>query len=358
MNYSYSKIIAYAKCPRFFKARYIDKIKTAGSKELTVGSVIHNIIKKYTLECFKQKRTNLFDLWETIAFEVMREHSILPEYDKDILDGVKSFVEANEIELEGLAGVEEQIAIDDHFNQIEYFSDKAWFRLVIDKLYLLEDFAKITDYKTGFSLEADRFQIEIYAWILYKIFPHLERIQGEFDYTRFGHKETFEIPKDEIGAIEKRVLNRIKQMDADKDFKPCVGSDCDTCPFWEKCEAIKETDVRVVYPTTKAEAQILLEKIITIDKALKEFKQVLKGYTQDNGSITLNDIIAQNKVIKKTSYDMENLFKWAKKENKDLFSCLSVDNKKAKKLDIPDILKKYALSTRFTVGKNKEDSEE
>ena len=145
--FSYSRINDFAKCPFYFKCRHIDKIAVEEQDILVKGSVIHAILESYTKECYKRGKTNLFSEWQDIAYDVISRMNVLPEYEDEILNDVKTYLETTEIELEGLAGVEERIAIDREFNIVDWTSKDVWFRAIFDKYYLDKDVCKISDFK-------------------------------------------------------------------------------------------------------------------------------------------------------------------------------------------------------------------
>ena len=195
MTYSYSKLNDYARCPFYFKCRSIDKIEVEEQEQLVKGRVLHTILEKYTLACYKAGKTQLFDVWEQIALDAIREFNVLPEYENEIMQDAKSYIEANEIELDGLAGVEEQVSVTRDFKVVDWENKDVWFRGKFDKFYIAGDTAKISDYKTGYTMTPDIFQLEIYAWLAYKIYPQLEFVQVEFDFTRFSYKKVIDIGK-------------------------------------------------------------------------------------------------------------------------------------------------------------------
>jgi hypothetical protein len=317
---------------------------------LTTGSVIHDILRDYTLECHKQKKTHLYDVWKDLALETMRRHQVLPKFENDIMEAVKLYVEANEIELEGLAGVEEKISIDRDLKETTW--EKAWFRAILDKLYLRDDYCKISDYKTGFNLHPDELQLEIYVWLISLLYPHINYFEVELDFTRFNSKRVWQIEKDRIPDIQKKVLNRCQQIEEVQVFDPRVSSLCYDCPLWNLCPAIKQVGGDMPrMPMNPDEADKLLEEIIAREKDLKESKSLLKAYCEKYGGIVHEDMKAYFKAIENTKYDIPALLEWANENGKNVIEAFSLDGRKAKKLGIPDDLKEIKISTRFTIGR-------
>jgi CRISPR/Cas system-associated exonuclease Cas4 (RecB family) len=353
-SYSFTKLNDYAKCPFYFKCRNIAKLEVEEKQELTVGSVTHDILRDYTLECYKQGVTHLYENWQDIAYSTLKKHSVLPEYEEDIMGAVKSYIEANEIEIEGLAGVEERLAIDIEGTLVDWESEDTWFRAILDKLYIAGDQAKISDYKTGFSMHADKFQLEIYAWLIYKLYPQVEHIQVELDFVRFAYKKTWDISKSEFQKINRRILNRIEQVEEDTEYKPKLNSLCATCPFWKLCPAIKEIgeDNVVRAPHSKKEAVKLFASLLAYEKVSDEIKSTLKAFVEANGEVVNSDMRAYIKGITTLKYDVPKLINWANENGIDISEAIVVDNRKIKRVQgIPEEIVFPTVSTRFTISK-------
>ena len=353
LSFSFSRLNSYSKCPFYFLKVNVEKVAIAEAPILTTGSVIHEILKNYTLKCYEQKKTHLFDQWEDIALNTMQGLAVDLEYEKEILDAVKLYVEANEIELEGLAGVEERISIAKDLSVCDW--DSAWFRGIIDKLYIMDTNCKISDYKTGFNLKPDPFQFEIYVWLVSLLYPHIDFFQVELDFTRFNSKKIWTVKKEDIPTIKKRVLSRCKQIEADTEFKPRVTSLCEDCPLWSICPAIKNIDSLGMsrVPQAKKEASELLKNIITRKKELKELKDVLKQYVEKKGDVCHEDMMATFKAIVSKEYDVRGMIAWANKEGKDILDLFNVDSRKATKFKIPKDFYVENVEARFSIKSNK-----
>lgn len=353
--YSVTALQSYAICPFYFKAKHIDRVKVEDAENLVKGRLVHDILRYYTLACYNAKQPNLFDKWEQIALDTIRKHSVLPEYEDDILATVKEYIEGNEIEIEGLAGVEEKLAIDANLKQCKW--DKGWFRMKIDKLYLFDTMCKVVDYKAGFDMTPDRFQIETYFWVLSKIYPNIENFQGVYDFIRFGWHKTFDMTRDDLARIEAKVLNRIRQVEEDKEYKPKVSNYCSMCAIYRSCPVAKQAQVERM-PTVEGEAVKLLEAIVVKDRGLKDMKALLKGWIAENGTLIHRDVKAEIKAITSYDWDISKLMDHANTNNIALIEALSVDSKKISKL-LGEPLEvigagfgEKKLSTRFQVVKN------
>lgn len=358
--YSYSRLLDYSKCPFYFHKKYVDKLPLPDSSILTSGEIIHDIMKNYTLECYRQHQTHLYESWEQIALSVLREYKVLPEDEDTILEVVKRYIEGNEVELEGLAGVEEELAVDELFMAVQWSSPNVWFRAKLDKFYLAGENAKITDYKSGYSMDADKFQIELYAWLIFNIYKQVQFIEGELDFIRHDFKKNWVIPRVDLPKIDRRIRSRIAQIEKDEKFEPKINSMCGDCPFWNLCPAIKLIGYEhiVKTPKTKKEATELLNVIIAREKEADELKKVLKMFVEKSGDVKTNDMVAR--IIGSVSYkwDVRQLLIWAENKGLDIQDALTADTRKLKAVQgIPQDYCTKKVSTSFRIVKNKEEKE-
>jgi len=353
MSFSFSRMNSYSKCPYYFLKVNLEKVPVVEASFLTTGATIHEILKNYTLECHRQGKTNLFESWEEIAIATIKENHVDLEYEQEILDAVKLYVEANEIELEGLAGVEEQVAITKELTSCGW--DEGWFRGIIDKLYIMDTNCKISDYKTGFNMKPDPFQLEIYVWLVSLLYPHLEYFEVELDFTRFNSKRSWVVSKDQIPTIQKRVMSRCAKIEEDTTFEPRVTSLCSDCPIWNICPAIKGIGEKSILPmpTNKKDAGGLLKNIVARTKELDELKNLMKLYVHKYGDVVNEDMTAYYKAVVKKGYDIRGLVAWANENGKDILGILSVDSRKAKKVELPKEFIDEKMSARFSVEKVK-----
>lgn len=364
MNYSYTKMADYSTCPAYFKERYIERRRVLENEDLVIGKASHEALCKYALKCYEANRTNLFDSHVAILDEVLRGYSLTSAQDDAIRAMFREYVQANEIELDGLAGVEEKIAIDADFNEVEWLAENVWFRGVLDIYYLVGDVAIVRDYKTGFSLSPDLFQLEVYAWLIMNLYPNISKVIAEADFVRFCTRKQLEIPRSALPGIDRKVRNRIRQIEEDTRYRPVANNRCSSCPFWGSCEEIQRVGINnvVALPVRDLEAQELLSTIILLERKLKEHKEVLRSYCEDVGFVQQADVKAQIKLVEKKLWNTEALFNEAVAQGVPMVGALSVNPKKLNRV-FPanfDFTPFYTIKreTRFTIGKVREEGEE
>lgn len=361
MSFSWTKIQDYEMCPFMFKCKHIDKRITEVNPLMIVGRVTHHAINLYNTHCLKNKIEHDFDKWKECAYLALESESLDAEHYPEVLEMVKNYAESHMVVLECAIGSEEHIAVTRDFKECEWTDPKAWFRVVIDYLQIAGDVARITDYKAGWLLTAPKMQLEIYAWIVKKIYPQVSMFEVELDFVRHEYQEDFHIEEEELADIEKKILSKINKIEKDSEYKPSVGIACTYCGCWRWCSAMKEEDIGFKMPTDEKSAVELALKVEKHSKMLSEAKKILKVYCDNKG-----EVIAGGKKYGFTvsnSYDFEDisaLISRADEVGVDIFGCLSVNNKKLKPLldnegmkKIVEELGKKDVSVTFTSKKYK-----
>lgn len=349
--YSYSRFSDYQVCPFYFKCRHIDRLPGERKDILIQGSVLHNLLGLYTLKCYEEGKTNLFDKWEDIADEGLAKENISNDMEEQIKNDFKAYVEANEIEIGSLAGVEERIALDEGWKPTRWKEGK--FRGIIDKLYIAGDCAKVSDYKTGYSMKPDTFQLEVYAWLLSKVYPQLNYFEVQLDFTRFSWRKEWDIKKEALPGIEKKIIRRIKQIEEETKFKPTVNSRCAECEYWSFCPAMKKAKIEKM-PNTKTGARELLEQVITKKKEYKEVEKLLKQYCEKAGKVVVKDMKAEIAAIITPEWDTGEVLEYCNEKRIAFTDLFKIDGRKVEKLGIPKEFSEPKISTRFKLKKIKE----
>lgn len=347
---SYSSIYNFLRCPFYFKMAHVLKKPKPESEIMVRGRILHEILAAYTNECYKAQVGHL-DNWKEIAEPILIKACVPTDEKASILEHVHNFTSSNEIQLEGLAGVELELAFTKEFKRTAWFAPDAFFRAKIDLLYLFGTAGRVEDYKTGYSFEADENQLKEYAYLLSLVYPQIENFELVWNFTNFSHKKTLTIEKSDLKSIGEFLHGKIAKIVAEKNFKPKMGTLCATCDYWSECPAMKLRNDLIKAPSTKDEARALVEQVIAADKHSDELKTVLKGYVKDNGSVAVGDMEARFTVAESKEWDMARLFEWANQKGILLMECLNVDSRKIKKVNPPEDLYKVKPSTRFVIGK-------
>jgi hypothetical protein len=184
-QYSFSRLDLYDRCPWAFKTVYRDKIPRAQSEALQTGTVMHQLVADY-LE-------RLIDLNQLTDWEWARNAT-----PKEPIAQVSEMVEMWERFYQTFAlppamdgpGVENKLAFDVDWQPCEFFSEAAYFRMVIDFHFRQDSLGVIIDWKTNRAMtqtvEKD-LQLRTYGWGLKQaLYPDIQEVLLRLHFLRYG----------------------------------------------------------------------------------------------------------------------------------------------------------------------------
>lgn len=341
ITHSWSRIQAYETCPFMYMKQYVDKQVTEVNALMVVGRVVHNAVNLYNKHCIKNKVEHDFEKWKEFAYKALEQESLESEYYEEVLTMVKSYAESHTVPLDSVVGAEEEVAINRKFEVVEWNAEDVWFRGIIDLLQMMGDRAKITDYKSGWLMESPKLQLEIYAWLIKKIYPHISYFEIELDFVRHEYQSDFSIEEEQLEDIEKKILSKTTKIENDVEFKPKVGIACSYCGCWRWCPAMKETDIGFKMPETEEEAVKLALALERSSKLKEEAQKILKKWCDAKGALVAGG--RQFGFNVSGSYEFESVEQFlveAEEAGVDLFDTLTVNNSKLKVRMREDVVKK------------------
>ena len=359
---SYSKVSSYLECPRKFKF-YCDKIKVPKTRPLILGSVAHQVFEAYVNHCKKNKVTSDLTMMREIASKAFWDSKDRPHPNdlEEILELADLFANSHTIDLG--CRTELRMAVDENGDPVEFFSDKVFFRGVADLVVRNINRIKIRDYKTGRSVEVDRFQPELYAWMLSK-YDYEVDIEGydiEMDFVRFKIVKPLTVTTNEVPTIESKVFNIADRIFKDSKLAPNPGIHCTNCDYVDMCEA-RPSELSSC--KTESEAIQLARDIALIKAKLKSKDKSLKKFCSDNGNIKVDDTeFGYRKVVSSCIPDMKLFVNRLIAAGLDPWSYLRADIVKAKTLlnreDTNELWTDVIMDNSYTrFGTGAEDSTE
>jgi len=364
LSHSWSKINKFETCPFQYKAIYLDKKKGEANYIMMIGSVVHEAIGDYNNHCIKKKITSDHDKWKDFAFGAIEKANLPAEYHEDVLTLTKQYADSHEVDIESVIGAEEKIAFNKDFEQVDWLAPDVWFRAILDYLQISGNIARIVDYKTGWAMKVNPFQLKIYAWVVKKLYPHVTDFQVEMDYIRHDYIDIKTMTEEDIEDVERKLMARVKHIESETKFEPRVGIQCSYCPVWYSCPSMKREDIKYKMPKTTEEAQALALELEKTSRLSTEMKKVLKEFCDNNGALEAGGRVYKFNVS--TSYDfgdLYNLYTALDEIGIDLFECINIDNRKFKALmenpkvrDIAIRLGEKKVGVSFTTSKS--DSKE
>ena len=214
---SWSRISDYRQCPGKFKLKYIDKAPNFQMKDedksihLVRGQNVHKQFDDYVLAKLAGQIPNptMPEVIATIPLvdKIMENYNVFPE---------------------------NQIAIDENFNRVEWFSKQAYFRVIYDLIGFGKDLL-LVDYKTGkfndYSGSMNELgQLHMAAVIGMAIWPEYK--QSSSIYVYVDHKKT--IPcifnrKESLDHMKKTLIKEHELINADTEFKMKKNKFCIWC---------------------------------------------------------------------------------------------------------------------------------
>lgn len=366
LSHSFSKIQKYEQCPFMFKCVSIDRRVQELHPMLIVGRVVHDAIRLYWRHCLKNAVSHDFPKWEECAYLALEKESLPTQFYPEVMTMVENYASGHEIDLQSAVGVEEEIAIRRDGSVCGWTDDDVWFRGVLDYLQIWGDYAKITDYKSGYKVDVDPLQFEIYAWLVNRVYPQVTRFLVEMDFVRFDYQRYFEIREEDLPVIEKKVLTKTSKIEKETKFKATIGDPCTWCGCWRWCPAMKPEDVVYKMPDTRESAENLALEVLKYKKLNSVSKSVLKNYCDKFGSIVSGGqlwhfAVSQSWEIK----DVEAFIVTANELGIDVYDCLKVENSAVKKkMDNPVMMEllrktgKKKVSVKFRDKKYVEPKKE
>ena len=363
--HSYSRINLYETCPYLYKCVYIDRKKGGTNPIMLIGRVAHEAVSLYNKACIDNKISNDHENWEKYYWQALKKENINTQYHEDIKKLFKAYVDAHEIDLESVIGAEEKIAINRNYELVDWLSDDVWIRGIIDYLQIEGTICKITDYKMGYAMKSDPYQMKFYGWLIKKLYPQVTDVQIEINHIRYEYVETFTMTERDIEEFEKSVLNRLEHIEEQTKFEPNIGIQCSYCPMWFCCPSMKHEDEALKMPKDPKEAEQIALKLEKYSKLALELKKILKEYCDKAGKLEAGGAVYDFKISTTYAFDaLDDLYIELDKLGINLMEYVNIDNRKLKGLmktdsidKIVKVLAKKKVSVRFTKSKSDKDDE-
>ena len=295
------------------------------------------------------------------------ENSNLPAaFHDDVFGLVKAYVDSHEVDIESVIGAEERIAIDRDGKQVDWDDPTAWFRAILDYLQISGHVAKITDYKTGWAMITNPFQLEIYAWLVKVLYPQVTDFQIEIDYLRHEFQKSITFGDDDVERIGERVASKIRTIEKETEFEPQVSIACSYCPLWYCCPAMKATDIPFKTPTDEGTAVTLALELEKLTRLKAEAQKVLRLWCDKSGALEAGGRLFQFKPSITYDFpDINDLLVKLDEHGVNLLEYVNVDNRKLKTLysrpEIEQLVKAIGekkVSVRFSTTKAKSEKKE
>lgn len=290
--YSHSRI-RKGHCPYAFKRRYIDKDPGISRGNASFGKAVHEIIAKVIDAQVKEDPYNL-----ALLVNMAISHELLPRIG-EIQEIMEVFRRRFEFRRDYVVGIEEPIAVDELGDTVDWDSDNAYVRGVLDIIEIDGDEAKITDHKTQFNIlskedmKTDQ-QLTMYCYLAKCMYPQLKTFKVGIFFARYGVYRWASRDLEDLEKFDQALRIQTGRIEAIEEWVPIAGAGCNTCDHIHECPLaqydVKGTDMPII--TTDAQAVEQGRLIRVREEQLSKAKEQLRGYCSSNGPVQISDSYA------------------------------------------------------------------
>lgn len=289
---SHSALSMFKECPLRFKLERIEKIPTMPQEAPAIGSLAHAVIARYLKHLFDSKQASDLDVHEAFIEEAAAEvpAGMNPGFLRDTLHRFAGgFLfepeEGDEV------FIEEKLALDRKFNPVGFWSKDAFFRGVADLIFLnrKKKRARITDFKSGYSMAHDDEQTNRYGLLVHRHFG-VECVDVGFHFVRHA----FSTPMTTLGledfrAAASRLLIEARALSAERRFRSNPGPWCSTCGYAGTAHCPANLTAVSAIGTLK-DAEKAVGEIEKMTGALKRLKCVLETWCSAHGPVQVGKV--------------------------------------------------------------------
>lgn len=287
-QYSFSRLDLYERCPWAYKTIYMAHIPRAKNEARETGQLLHGLVADYLNRLIATCQPTDWD-WARGA---------LPnEAMADAVEMWNRFYETFALP-EGLEspGVENRLAFDASWQPCEFFSEEAYFRMVIDFHFRQESLGVIVDWKTNREVPqtvAKDLQLRTYGWGLKRaLYPEIQDVLLRLHFLRYGKEREVMLGSHDLAEVPDELESRISTIEADKNYDPTPGSFCGLCGVTPHCPVMSQAlaPIEVLAPATREQAEKAASLLLTLQKMEKELAARLKEWVKENGAIQVGDM--------------------------------------------------------------------
>ncbi len=135
----------------------------------------------------------------------------------------------------------------------------------------------------------DDTQLKIYALGLRNKYPDVLAYRGWYYMAGLDYYRPFLFYDDDLDNFEEELNRKVDTLLAEEEFELNPGTHCHTCPYVHKCEAAQTYEIEPIQ--TMEEAQLLMERVHIADGFVKQYREHLKTFMEENGlaEVPFND---------------------------------------------------------------------
>jgi CRISPR/Cas system-associated exonuclease Cas4 (RecB family) len=305
------------------------------------GSAIHEVFEKITKARLSGESMLSPDQIRQWTVEALNHYPLAAHCIDEIMEIIRRYMIRFPVWLTGEILPEVKKAVDINFEECGYDYPDALFRARLDILNFSVDnkAAHIIDYKSQFFKEdADTVQLGMYAWLVFKTYPFLERVTTQLYFARYGsYSEVYEWTRETLEVVEDNLKVRIEHAESLAEMKAEPSSQCTYCPYLIKCPALAEfinvnpdgsysvkNDCLKILGDTRKAVQLGGLKIVC-DKLSKHCNEELRDHVGTTGPIACADIVYEFRAEEEPAWDKINKSPEKKRSFMEIFKKFGVD---------------------------------
>ena len=226
MNFSYSRMSCYTRCPKKFEFKYIFELKPPNEDTVIFerGRYLHTLLEHYpTLPEFQFKfsENELMKMdYITLISNFCRDKKVKHLFDITLYK-------------------EKQFYLDKDLNNCEV--ENQLINGSIDYVGKSNDQTIVlVDWKSGKTQKYASFeQLKLYSLWAFNEFPDINKVVAILYFIEQDLNIRLDIIRDEVQLIKDKTLELISEINNSTEFKKNIKEDCQYCPFYEDCKPYK-----------------------------------------------------------------------------------------------------------------------
>lgn len=293
-----------ARCLYRFHKKNILGLKEPDSEAADRGNHVHALAKQYVDFL---KGSNQESDW-SYAAELIAEGDWNPE----AASLFRNWVRQRSFDPARIFATEYKVRLDWNLQSCD--DADAVYSADIDRLEIVGRVAELCDLKTHWGVfEPTTIQSIIYPWMLWKVMPHLEKINFNLEFIRWGITKTRTFDRDHLETMDRYIDNQVTRLLAaveEDDWPASVNSKCVYCHLDCPLVAAGLTRNAVGQIQSPEQAKQLAQELFALARSYKQTHALLKAYAMEHGSIDAgNDIRLGFAKRDKFAYDVESVVK-------------------------------------------------
>lgn len=217
MAMSYSRLSTFEQCPAKFDYLYVTKlVRDAGSEASEYGNRVHEVLEKYGKDKLDLNNIGIegkqtLQRWGPIVDSIKHKSG-------------KKYYEFN-------------MAVDQDYRPVDWFSSMAFLRAIADVLVVDGDVAYCLDYKTG-KVRENPTQLQLFAAMVFWHFPEVETVKTSFIWLKFDELTNASYQRKYLSALWEGLKPRFDKVQETIElgvFDTKPSGLCPWCPAKTMC---------------------------------------------------------------------------------------------------------------------------